>query len=423
MGGIPVWSHLTVPPSRSRAVFPTSEQDLISAVLSSRQSPDGLKAAGARGSKNGCFQTSGIPIRLDRYDRILSIHGGTVTAQAGATVGVLNAALQRHGLALFTHGEWAGATLAGAAATGTHGGSLSRGIFSTSLLEARIILANGEARDFRRGDPDFEHVGVSLGALGVLSTLTFDCEALFFLEMEMKVLPFEEYLAAQDGLIKENEFFSAVWSPRSGRVLTFGANRAPVPMRAGRRRERFCFRHCLHHRLSRLQSFDAFPTRWSGLKAVAPSDEILSPISGSGTRARLLRFLGKFVTAVEFAVPLGRAEESLAALHGLLLSHAQGLVHPVGLRATAGDGFSLSPAFGRETFWIDLFFFPSPRFENDLAEVFTDLDARCHWGKHIGLPPDHLHHQYRGWEAFWKLRSEMDPDRVFSNDFIRSLKS
>jgi FAD/FMN-containing dehydrogenase len=67
--------------------------------------------------------------------------------------------------------------------------------------------------------------------------------------------------------------------------------------------------------------------------------------------------------------------------------------------------------------------FPDRRFESALSETFEGLEARCHWGKHLALSRNHLRHQYPHWEAFWTMRDQMDPERVFENDFTRSLTS
>lgn len=398
------------------------EQDIITAILSGRERGSALKAVGSRGSKNGCYQSPGTAVCLNGYDKVLSVRENLVTAQAGATVEGFNSELRRHGLALSTHGEWSGATLAGAASTGTHGGSRTHGVFSNSIDSVRIITSEGEVWEVGRDSAAFDHVALSLGALGIISTITFRCEEKFFLELQMRVVPFERFLLERETLDEDNEFFSAVWSPYAGRVLTFQGNRVPNQPRSGSRRERFCLLHCIHHQISRLPCLGAFPLRWSGLTVVDECYRILSPIQKKSGKTRVLRTLGKLVRAVEFAVPLSKAGELLTALHGLLLSENWAVPLPIGLRASAKDSLSLSPAFGRDSFWIDMFLFPDSRLEKSLAGLFEEFDARCHWGKHIGLSRDHLLRQYPRWEEFWTFRNSLDPDRIFANDFTRSLE-
>jgi len=394
----------------------------VAAILDGGERASRVRAVGSKGSKNLCFHADGAPIHLDHYNDVFPVEENRVTAQAGATVGELNAVLRRHGLALPTHGEWAGATVAGAAATGTHGGSCSHGIFSDSICSLSIIPADGVPRKLDRDSRDFHHAGVSFGALGIISAITFECEEKFFLEMRSQALPFERYLLQNDKLIRENEFFSAIWSPQARRVLTFEASRVPEQKTTGSRRNRFCLLHCIHNAVSCFSGVDAFPSRWSEIGAVDECYGVLSPLLAQGRRAKALSLLGKAVRAAEFAVPLSRAVETLDSLDRFFFSHRMALALPVGIRPTAKDQFSLSPCYGRDAFWIDIFFFPNQRFESALRGLFEGLEARSHWGKHIGLSTEHLRKQYPRWEAFWKARDRLDPERVFANDFTRSLE-
>ena len=153
----------------------TSEEDIVAAVRAARESGLTVRGHGSLGSKNACHATAGLALRFDRYDRVVEVDGPRVVAQAGVTVAALNAVLRRHGLVLPTQGEWLGATVAGALATGVHGGSLAHGILPTSVAAIRLITADGGALDVRRGTELFDHAAVSLGVLGITSTVTFEC--------------------------------------------------------------------------------------------------------------------------------------------------------------------------------------------------------------------------------------------------------
>ncbi|MBI2615503.1 MAG: FAD-binding protein [Gemmatimonadetes bacterium] len=190
----------------TRHVPVVSEADIVRAVEAARANQGRVRALGARGSKNGSHRTSGVALHLERYCRLLSAEDNLVTVQAGMTCGDLNAALERRGLALPTMGEWKQATVAGALLTGTHGGSSRHGILSTSLRRLRLVAGDGQARELEKGDPWFPHVGVSLGALGVVSTVTFECVEQFRLALETKVVSFERYLSEYERQNRENEF-------------------------------------------------------------------------------------------------------------------------------------------------------------------------------------------------------------------------
>src|SRR5690242_13330355 len=99
----------------------------------------------------------------------------TVTARAGTQLKVLNAELERLGLSLHNMGDIAEQTLAGATSTGTHGtGGVNAGL-AAQLVGLQLVTGTGELVDASATvNPDvFEIARVGLGALGVLTEVTF----------------------------------------------------------------------------------------------------------------------------------------------------------------------------------------------------------------------------------------------------------
>ena len=402
-----------------RRVNVESELDIVAAVLAVRDRDATLRPAGAKGSKNGCFRTAGTALSFDRYNRVLDVNGNLVTAEAGITVGRLNHLLDQHGLALPTNGEWAGATIAGAASSGTHGGSSRHGIFATSIRTLRLAMADGRVIDIDRTHPLFPHVAVSFGTFGVISTLTFECVERFYLEMVVRAIPFERYLEQHETENRNNEFFAAVWFPTARRVLTFAANRVPAPRTASRRRERFCPSTFLLNKLSCSLGISAIHSGWFCATAVDTSSRILTPIQDRSQRVQFLRFLSRGWKAAEVAVPASRSGETLERLEHFLRVNRHTLTNPVGLRTSAADDLSLSPCYGQSSLWIDLFYRENQRFGTGVRALFDDLDARCHWGKHIALSAGYLRRQYPRWDDFRDARKTADPTGMFANTFTR----
>lgn len=399
----------------------TSEEDIVAAVRAARESGLTVRGHGSLGSKNACHATAGLALRFDRYDRVVEVDGHRVVAQAGVTVAALNAVLRRHGLVLPTQGEWLGATVAGALATGVHGGSLAHGILPTSVAAIRLITADGGALDVRRGTELFDHAAVSLGVLGITSTVTFECAETFHLELVSRVASFAEYLRDHAAAVRDHEFYSATWIPTARRVITYAGARVPSRVTPVPRRERYSLATLVLSALSRRLDVHAFPRRWFERVAVDAADRILSPIGSGSRQIRLLQALTRHWREAEFAVPLDAAAETLAALDELCARHPRVLTLPIGLRATAPDAFSLSPSFGRPTYWVTVFFRERDGFGDALRSLFESRGARLHWGKHVELSPEHLRRQYPRWSAFRDARRALDPDGTFANAFTRRL--
>jgi len=96
------------------------------------------------------------------------------------------------------------------------------------------------------------------------------------------------------------------------------------------------------------------------------------------------------------------------------------------LYAAKKSDFWLSPAFGEDMFRVDIFWFgynaddPQkvyyPQFFKLLMPKFS---CRFHWGKYMPVDPNYLRAQYPQWEAFMKLREEMDPQQIFVTHYWR----
>jgi FAD/FMN-containing dehydrogenase len=185
--------------------------------------------------------------------------------------------------------------------------------------------------------------------------------------------------------------------------------------------ERFSIKTLLLSAASRYFDLHLVSDRLFSQTVVDEADCIICPIRSGSKRIKFLRFLSQGVKAMEAAVPLTRANETLMQLDRFLAGHRRMLLLAVGLRTSPADSFSLSPCYGRDVFWVDLFYKNEERFVDGLRGLLEGLDARCHWGKHIGLSAGYLRQQYPRLEEFRQTRAVLDPDRIFCNTFTRSL--
>lgn len=408
----------------ARRIEPASEEELAEAVRAARAAGQRVRATGARGSKSGINTAPDLEVGLQRLERPVTVEGRRVTAPAGITCGALQGRLRDEGLALPTVGEWKEAAVAGCMATATHGGSAEHGILSTSATRLRIVTGTGEVVELGRGDPEFRHAGVSLGALGVVTEVTLACEDRFALELVTDVVPFEAYV--DDPLAQESrtEFHASIWVPWARRVVRFAADRTDEPDDPVRRRARFGTRTAVATFLARrLGIRGAVSDRVFGRIASGDLDDILSPLDVAPAVVHFRNRANEIRKreAAELAFDASRAPEVLRAFDEFFRRRGGPLNNPLGLRMTAADDFSLSPCSGRDTLWMDIFYDVKEPFVTELAALAEELDARCHWGKALALPPRTLRHRYPDWEVFRKARSRFDPDEVFANRFTDAL--
>jgi L-gulono-1,4-lactone dehydrogenase len=399
------------------------ERDIVDAVCLARERMCEVRPFGGKGSKNDCYGTDGLSLDLSGYGGVLAFDGRTVTVQAGMKVGRLNEFLRHRGAIVPTCGEWQGATVSGSLSTGSHGGSSHYGIHPTSVIRFRLVTADGLAMDIGRDSPYFEHAGVSMGMLGVISTVTLACEPAFHLELQTRVVPLDDYL--RDCVTNGNaaSFSAAVWFPTVRRVLTFTANRVPARAATGPRMQRFSIKTFLFDAASRYLDMDVVSDDHLAHTWVDEGDRILCPIEDTTAKMRVLRALSHEWRATELAVPVEAAPVVIERIDRVLHDHRDSMLNATGLRMSPADTFSLSPCYGRDTFWIDVFFDEWDRqFAYDLAETVADYGGRCHWGKYLALDPAHLRAQYPRLNQFRMAKAELDPDRLFDNAYTRRMR-
>lgn len=411
--------------NRPRPTEARTEEEIVAAVHSARESGTRLRPVGSEGSKSGINTNPGTSLHLEPYRQVVSLEGSLVTAESGIHIGRLQSHLREHSLIIPTMGEWQFATLGGTLGTATHGGSAHYGNLATSVRHLRMVTGTGDVVSLTPADPDFAHAAVSLGAMGILSTVTLECVPRFSLQLDTDVIPFHAY--RQDPVAQESrsEFHASVWAPEAGRVVRYAADRAPDPARAGKREQRFGLRNAMTTLMSRrLHLHAGVSNAVFRRRVVGDGSDILSPLAVSPRTAwtRVLVNEARGRLAAELAVPASRAGDTLDRLATLVRRFPRALNNPLGLRMTAGDAFSLSPATGSTpTFWIDIFYDDKPAFTTALAELAVTVGARCHWGKTLALPPEVLRERYPAWDAFREARARFDPAEIFANPFTDRL--
>src|SRR5439155_10310251 len=125
---------------------PENEAEIVEIVRSARAAGEHVKVAGSGHSFTDIACTDGRLLKLDRYNKLLSVDAATRTAtvQSGITILQLSDALARFGLAMENMGDIAYQTISGAISTATHGtGERFRNIPS-QVTALTVVTAAGE---------------------------------------------------------------------------------------------------------------------------------------------------------------------------------------------------------------------------------------------------------------------------------------
>ncbi|SEG06890.1 FAD-linked oxidoreductase [Actinacidiphila yanglinensis] len=417
--------NVTARPGRVAA--PASVDELAAEVR--RAAGDGLrvKAVGSGHSFTAAAATDGLLVRPEGLTAIRAIdrEAGTVTVEAGVQLRQLNTALAAAGLSLRNMGDIMEQTAAGATSTGTHGTGRDSGSIAAQLTALELVTADGSVLECsaERNPEVFAAARIGLGALGVVSALTFAVEPLFLLTAREEPMAFERVMADFEQFTAENEHFEFYWFPHTEGCNTKRNNRSPgpaAPMPA--------VRGWIDDELLSNGVFQAA----CALGRVAPSAiPGIARISSRALSARTYTDVAykvftsprrvRFVE-MEYAVPREAAVAVLREVKAMVERSDLRISFPVEVRVAPADDIALSTASGRDSAYIAVHMYRGSRYQDyftAVERIMTAAGGRPHWGKMHTRDAEHLRAAYPRFDEFTALRDRLDPDRLFGNDYLR----
>src|SRR5712692_7617000 len=158
------------------AIFaePRTEDELREVLRDAEARGLPVKVVGGGHSWSDAACTEGVLVSLDGLSRVIEIEGDRVTVEAGIRLDALNQ-----------------------------------------------TLADGSVRDLGASDDLFDAARVSLGALGIITRVTLQCEPAFRLEELAAPLPFDEAAAQIPQLVRDEAYVKLWWLPHTDVVQVF----------------------------------------------------------------------------------------------------------------------------------------------------------------------------------------------------------
>ena len=345
-------------------------------------------------------------VEVDRAARRVSLPGAM-------RYGTLARLLDAEGLALHALASLPHISVAGAVSTATHGSGDRHGNLATAVTALELVTSSGETLTARRGDPDFDGLVVSLGALGAITRVTLDVEPAYAMTQHVyEGLTWDALLEHIDAITASGDSVSvftrwddiagAVWVKR--RVADDG-HEAP--------RELFGARAA------------------SGERHPIPGLDPVNCTAQQGVPGRwhdrLPHFRMGFTPSngdelqTEYFVARDRACDALEALRGFG-DRLTALVQVSEVRTIAADALWASPHYGRDSVAIHFTWRPAPepveRLLVELERVLVPLGARPHWGKLFGEEAAEAARRLPRLGDFLALAERLDPKRAFRNTWF-----
>ncbi|WP_328766219.1 D-arabinono-1,4-lactone oxidase [Streptomyces sp. NBC_00286] len=417
--------NVTVRPARVTA--PASVQELQVVVREAAEDGLTVKPVGSGHSFTPAAATDGVLIRPDNLTGIRAIDhaAGTVTVAAGTRLEVLNLALAREGLSLTNMGDIMEQTVSGAISTGTHGTGRESASIAAQVRGLELVTADGSLITCSETEnPDvFAAARIGLGALGVVTAVTFAVEPLFLLTAREEPMTFDQATATFDELHAENEHFEFYWFPHTGNCNTKRNNRsagppAPVGRLSGWFEDEFLSNGVYQVANSLGRAVPATIPAIAKISSRALSARTYTEIPYKVfTSPRRVRF-----TEMEYAVPREALVEALRELKAMVDRSDLRISFPVEVRTAPADDITLSTASGRESAYIAVHVYrgtPYDQYFSAAERIFTAHDGRPHWGKLHTRDAGYFAEAYPRFAEFTALRDRLDPDRRFGNAYLR----
>ncbi|MDQ4055764.1 MAG: FAD-binding protein [Actinomycetota bacterium] len=423
------WSGLETAEAR-RVADPAGVDDVVAEVRRARDEGGTAKMVGTGHSFTAVAAPEHTMLRPHGMSGIVAVdrEAMTVTSLAGTRLQHLNTALEGLGLSLHNMGDIAEQTLAGAISTGTHGtGGVAAGL-AAQVVGLELVTGSGAVlRATPHENPDVLAVArLGLGALGIITTITFAVEPLFLLEATEQPMSWDQAMGSFDDMTAANHHVDMYWLPHTDRLLVKSNNR-------------------LGHELDQAEPL----SRW---RAWVDDDLLANRLLGTQIAAtnlaprvipRANRLVAGLFSArtysdvahrvftsersivfreMEYAVPRDVGLDVLREVRRVLERSRLRINFPIEIRAAPADDIPLSTASARDSLYLAF----HTHHRADHTAYFALLEpllqahgGRPHWGKLHTLDAGDLAEVYPRFGEFLAMRDRLDPDRVFANAYLR----
>ena len=368
-------------------------------------------------------------------------------------------------------------TVGGFLSTGSSGGSVQHSI-GKQIVAMTLVDGTGRPGTLAKTDNEdnpFYAAGVSMGLLGIITSVTFQCVPRYDVIGKETTSKYEdcEIDLFGDGtsgrpsletFLRETEHTRLMWWPQKGvrkMVVWRARSMRPsdysdetgtpdsftpkryheFPKILGSQRPAMVFASLL------LRCFDRLnppgPSSWLGKlinKLAAPVYSlIVSAFLGSSTQEfweswreglpmdNRVDYDLMPTAFTELWIPLSRTQDVMNKLrrHYEKSGFAATGIYTCEIYPTMSSDYWIGASYHEDVIKIDTFWFekskgnPDSDFFPQFWELLKEFDYRLHWGKSLSGDAAYLNPLYPRWDDFMRLRAEMDPHQVFVTDYWR----
>ncbi|MDF1628693.1 MAG: D-arabinono-1,4-lactone oxidase [Alcanivoracaceae bacterium] len=397
--------------------FPMDE-DALRQILKAASGT--VRVFGGSHSFSGLVPTDHTMISLEGMSGMRRHNADALTASfgPGTRIGMASAQNWEIGQSFMNEPDINLQSLAGAVATSTHGTGTSLPSLSGMLAGMRLMTVDGEVLELSEADGDlFRAACASLGALGIVTELTFKNVPAYRLQDETRVMGLRD---AMDLMEREHdktrnlEFFAFPRGETAIVKITRTTDEPDTPPAEADSNE-----------LLELASDVSMKAPWlipAIQKAVTffVEEEIRrGPAHVIYAQKRSVPF-----NEMEYTVPLDKGLECLEEVCAKIRNDRMNVFFPIEFRYTAADNSLIGMFRGRPGASISVHQYHRQEYNtlfNAVEPIMQRYEGRPHWGKLHTMDAASLANVHPGLETFRTLRRQLDPQGKLLNAHLRHI--
>lgn len=369
-------------------------------------------------------------IDMKTYNKVLNIDSENkrITIQSGAPLELLINTAEENNWCIPCLPDINTVTIGGAISTGTHG--TNGKLLSEYIFSCRLVKANGDVITINKEDQLFEAVKVSLGTLGIITEITFQCEDIFYLHLKEGPEKDSKWLNNINKELDEYDFLRILWLPHTGHGYSIKGKKVSSDFSIKPKNGPKFLKHrrtaskILYKNTHKAPWFTAIANKLLYFGFFRSKKEHY----GSLYQATVTKSRGSTLELAEWTIDLDKFPQVFSELKQTINNWKNdAFIHiPMDVRFVKKDKSWLSYAYEKDIVTMGCVCRNAAAADDyeafkTIEEIFIKHGGRPHWGKRFVAKDAELKKLYPKWEDFKSTRKEIDPTNKFLNPYLTSL--
>ncbi|RWS27066.1 L-gulonolactone oxidase-like protein [Leptotrombidium deliense] len=405
--------------------LPRNVEELREIVLSAKANRKKVRIVGCGHSPSDLMCTNDYMVSLRYFNNVLKIDENRclVKVEAGITLTELNCHLRNHNLALSILGSISEVTIGGAICTATHGSGIKFNVLSNYVQELELITSSGDCIKCSRSEKIdlFLSSLCGLGAIGIIINVTMKCEPSFLLYQSIYPSTLDEVLTELNDHIQSSDHFRFLWFPHTDYTSVWHTSR--IYNKAITKPNKFesIYNWIIDYAIGYYSLEFCYWVSTFFPQLVPFINRLFFHILYNRNRERVdvsdnvFTFECLFRQYVnEWSIPRRYINASNIHAH-----------FPVEVRFVKADDIYLSPAYGRDSCYINVIMYrpygkhvDKDEYWNNYEQIMRECGGRPHWAKAHTVTAVDFVKMYPYFRAWALVRKRIDPLNMFGNAYL-----